>query len=67
MRHQHAFDLPQESLDVTPARAATAGQLRGLTMLVAEDDSDARYIFRRMLTLERTVANQPGLTVVSPR
>jgi CheY-like chemotaxis protein len=52
MRHQHAFDLPQESLDVTPARAATAGQLRGLTMLVVEDDSDARYIFRRMLTLE---------------
>ena len=51
-RHQHAFDLPQESLDVTPARAATAGQLRGLTMLVVEDDSDARYIFRRMLTLE---------------
>jgi hypothetical protein len=36
-------------------------------MLVVEDDSDARYIFRRMLTLERTVANQPGLPVVFPR
>ncbi len=52
MRQQHAFDLAQESLDVTTARSATAGQLRGLTVLVVEDDPDARYIFQRMLTLE---------------
>ena len=28
------------------------GQLKGLTVLVIEDDSDARYIFRKMLKLE---------------
>jgi two-component system, chemotaxis family, CheB/CheR fusion protein len=52
MHQQHAFDLPQDSLDVTTAHSATAGQLRGLTVLVVEDDPDARYIFQRMLTLE---------------
>jgi CheY-like chemotaxis protein len=51
-RHQHAFDDAKVPPDVSTAPSATSGQLSGFTVLVVEDDPDARYIFRRMLTLE---------------
>jgi two-component system, chemotaxis family, CheB/CheR fusion protein len=40
------------ALRAKPVPSTAEGQLKGLTVLVIEDDSDARYIFRKMLKLE---------------
>ena len=42
----------ESTIRVKRAPAASGGRLTGLTVLVVEDDADARYIFRHMLKLE---------------
>jgi two-component system CheB/CheR fusion protein len=49
---RHRVPDARPALRQRAASAMSEGPLKGLTVLVVEDDSDARYIFRKMLTLE---------------